>query len=43
MSARLADYKHPRRVQIRMEEFEKTSTNKIKRYLYALDAAALDE
>ncbi|NCA82411.1 MAG: long-chain fatty acid--CoA ligase [Opitutae bacterium] len=32
----LADYKHPRRVQIRWEEFNKTSTGKIKRYLYAM-------
>ena len=30
----LADYKHPRRIQIRWEEFNKTSTGKIKRYLY---------
>ena len=34
--AALADYKHPRRVQIRWEEFNKTSTGKIKRYLYAM-------
>ena len=32
----LADYKHPRRIQIRWEEFNKTSTGKIKRYLYAM-------
>lgn len=34
--AALADYKHPRRIQIRWEEFGKTSTGKIKRYLYAM-------
>lgn len=34
--AHLADYKHPRRLQIRWEEFNKTSTGKIKRYLYAM-------
>ncbi len=38
--AALADYKHPRRVQIRWEEFGKTSTGKIKRYLYAMTEAA---
>ena len=38
--AALADYKHPRRVQIRWEEFGKTSTGKIKRYLYAMSEAA---
>lgn len=30
----IAEYKRPRRVVIRAEEFEKTSTGKIKRYLY---------
>jgi len=34
----LAKYKRPRRIQIRTEEFEKTSTGKIKRYLYAASA-----
>jgi long-chain acyl-CoA synthetase len=34
----LADYKRPRRIQIRGEEFEKTSTSKIKRYLYELSS-----
>ena len=37
--AALADYKHPRRIQIRWEEFNKTSTGKIKRYLYAMSDA----
>jgi len=32
----IAEYKHPRRVQIRTEKFERTSTGKIKRYLYAI-------
>ena len=33
----LSDYKRPRRIEIRFEEFEKTTTQKIKRYLYAID------
>jgi len=32
----LSSYKRPRKVVIRYEEFEKTSTMKIKRYLYNL-------
>ena len=40
--AALADYKHPRRVQIRWEEFNKTSTGKIKRYLYAMTEAGVE-
>jgi len=32
----LADYKRPRCIRIRTEEFEKTSTSKVKRYLYAI-------
>lgn len=37
--AHLSDYKRPRRIQIRFEEFEKTTTQKIKRHLYAMDTA----
>ncbi|MCF7817546.1 MAG: AMP-binding protein [Kiritimatiellales bacterium] len=33
----LSDYKRPRKIQIRFEEFEKTTTQKVKRYLYAID------
>ena len=36
-SAAIAEYKRPRRIQIRWEEFNKTSTGKVKRYLYALN------
>ena len=35
----LAPYKRPRRIQYRWEEFNKTDTGKIKRYLYAMDTA----
>lgn len=35
-AAEIADYKRPRRIQIRWEEFRKTSTGKVKRYLYAM-------
>jgi long-chain acyl-CoA synthetase len=35
----LSDYKRPRKIQVRFEEFEKTTTQKIKRYLYAIDTA----
>ena len=34
----LSTYKHPRRLQVRMEPFMKTNTLKIKRYLYSLDS-----
>jgi long-chain acyl-CoA synthetase len=33
----LSGYKRPRRLQIRFNQFEKTTTQKIKRYLYAID------
>lgn len=36
---KLSDYKRPRRIEVRFEEFEKTTTQKIKRYLYAFDNA----
>ena len=39
LSSEIAEYKRPRRIQIRWEEFDKTSTGKVKRYLYALTAA----
>ncbi len=35
----LSSYKRPRKIQIRFEEFEKTTTQKIKRYLYAIDTS----
>lgn len=38
----LAEYKRPRRIQIRWEEFSKTSTGKIKRYLYAMSETQVD-
>lgn len=37
----LADFKRPRKILIRVEEFEKTSTGKVKRYLYDLEGADL--
>ena len=36
----LAEYKRPRRIDLRFNEFEKTTTQKIKRYLYAIDTSA---
>jgi len=35
----LSDYKRPRKIEVRFGEFEKTTTQKIKRYLYAIDTA----
>jgi len=35
-ASNLADYKRPRCIRVRTEEFEKTSTSKVKRYLYAI-------
>ena len=35
--AALSDYKRPRKIEVRFQEFEKTTTQKIKRYLYAID------
>lgn len=37
--AELSDYKRPRKIQIRFDEFEKTTTQKVKRYLYAIDTS----
>ena len=36
LSSEIAEYKRPRRIQIRWEEFSKTSTGKVKRYLYSM-------
>jgi len=33
----LSDYKRPRKIEVRFDEFEKTTTQKVKRYLYAID------
>lgn len=42
MGETISDYKRPRRISIRYEEFEKTSTQKIKRYLYSFEGTDLN-
>ena len=42
-SAEIAEYKRPRQIQIRWEEFGKTSTGKVKRYLYAMGTEEMGE
>ena len=42
-SAEIAEYKRPRRIHIRWEEFGKTSTGKVKRYLYCRAGEMGDE
>jgi long-chain acyl-CoA synthetase len=37
--AALSNYKRPRKIQVRFEEFEKTPTQKTKRHLYAIDTS----
>jgi long-chain acyl-CoA synthetase len=37
--AHLSGYKRPRCIQVSFEEFQKTSTQKVKRYLYAIDTS----
>lgn len=39
---RLSSYKRPRRILVRTEAFDKTPTQKIKRYLYRFDAMNID-
>lgn len=40
MLAELSNYKRPRKIEVRFDEFEKTTTQKIKRYLYAIDTTS---
>ena len=42
MAQQLASYKRPRRIQVRAEEFQKTSTKKVKRYLYSMGVHTLE-
>lgn len=42
-SANLADYKKPKRFTLREEEFPKTTTRKIKRYLFEKPSLEIDE
>jgi len=42
LTRNIAEYKRPRQIQIRWEEFAKTSTGKIKRYLYAMTSEEVD-
>jgi len=41
-SLQLSEYKRPRRIRVRSEEFLKTSTGKIKRYMYSLDEVEVE-
>lgn len=43
MIDQIADYKRPKQFEIRNEEFEKTSTKKIKRFLYKQKPINIDE
>ena len=40
MLAELSNYKRPRKIEVRFDEFEKTTTQKIKRFLYAINTSA---
>lgn len=43
LSRELSEFKRPRKVHVRMGEFEKTSTGKVKRYLYELEATEVGD